>query len=138
MRPKDSRTDPQESYVIDSCGWIEFFSNGDAADEYAAYIEKANRREYFTPSIIFYEVYKKIRTAYSEEEALRAVAHIKYATTIIDFSEEIAISAAEMSIREKLPMADAIIAATAKRKGAKIVTSDEHFKDNEHVIFIEK
>ncbi len=124
--------------MIDSCGWIEYLSNGDLADEYAKYIEKAVPSVYLSPTIVLYEVYKKIRTAYSEEEALRAVAHIKYMTTTIDLTEDIAISAAEISIRDIIPMADAIIAASTEKHGAKLVTSDKHFKGKRKIIYLEK
>lgn len=31
------------TYIIDSFGWIEYFSNGKLAEKYSKYIEKQNR-----------------------------------------------------------------------------------------------
>ncbi len=40
------------------------------------------------------------------------------------------------SLQHKLPMADAIILATAKQCNVKLITSDQHFKGMENVHFI--
>jgi predicted nucleic acid-binding protein len=47
-------------------------------------------------------------------------------TTIIPVDENVALSAADMSMKYGLSIADAIIKATADLCEAKIVTSDEH------------
>ena len=49
----------------------------------------------------------------------------------------LAIEAADLSLKLGLGMADAIVYAMAKKVGARIVTSDEHFKGFEDVEFIE-
>ncbi len=123
-------------YIIDSCGWIEYFSGGKKADKYAKYIENATPDTCYTPTTVIYEVFKKFAAAYSDEETLKAVGHIQSATKVIDFDDYLAVSAAEESIAEKLPMADAIILATARRKGAKVVTSDTHLNGKKDVIFV--
>ena len=110
----DSRRNSQETFLIDSFGWIEYFSDGKKSKEYAKYIENANPQNYISPTIVLYEVYKKILSVYNEEKAMEAVAHIKYTTKLIDLSDNLAISAAETSLDQKLPMADAIILTTAK------------------------
>jgi len=124
------------NYIIDSTGWIEYFSNGEKADEFGDYIEKASAETFFTPTIVIYEVYKKIYRDISEEEALKSVAHIKYSTKIIDLTDELAISSAEISANELLPMADAIIYTISKRYNAKLVTSDAHFRGKNDVIYM--
>jgi predicted nucleic acid-binding protein len=123
--------------VIDSYGWIEYFGGGKLSNKYGKYIEKCSPNTHYSPSIIIYEVYKKIRRLYKEEDAINAVMHIKNYTTIIDIDTKLAIKGAEVSINEKLPMADSLIKATADFVSAKIVTSDPHFKNLENVIFIE-
>jgi hypothetical protein len=50
--------------LIDSYGWIEYFTEGPLVNEYAAYVEKANSETYVTPTIVVYEVYKKTRSLY--------------------------------------------------------------------------
>lgn len=125
------------SVLVDSHGWIEYFSDGHLASKYAGYIESANSQDYITPSIILYEVYRMIKSAKSEAAALEAVAHIIEHTKIIPIGEMAAIHAAEISLNTKLPMADSIIKAVANEHSAKIITGDVHFKGIENVIFIE-
>jgi predicted nucleic acid-binding protein len=131
---KDSKSD---RFIIDSYGWIEYFGDGKLSNRYAKYIENCDPATHFTPSIILYEVYKKIRSSYNEEDAINAVMHIKNYTTIVDMDTGIAIKGAEVSINKKLPMADALIKATSDVFHAKIITSDPHFKRLDNVMFIE-
>lgn len=119
--------------LVDSFGWIEFFTDGSLADKYFKYLKDQNK--VVTPTIVLYEVYKKIRRERSEEEALVAAAQINK-TNIMPLDETIALSAAEISLRNSLPMADAIVYATAESKGVKIATSDPHFENLENVVFV--
>jgi hypothetical protein len=43
--------------LLDSSGWIEFFTGGPLADRYSGYF--SSRYEIITPTIVLYEVYKK-------------------------------------------------------------------------------
>ena len=62
--------------LIDSSGWIEYFSAGPLADKFGTYIENANTENTITSIISVYEVYKKIKKERSEEDALEAYAQI--------------------------------------------------------------
>ena len=136
MKRKGSKSISPDKFILDSCGWIEYFSEGKNVIKYAKYIENASPKNYITPTIVLYEVYKRIRSVYNEEMAMEAIANIKYSTDVMDFSDNLAISAAEISLYLKIPMADAIILSTAKEYNATIITSDSHFKGMENVIFI--
>ncbi len=126
-----------ERVVIDSSGWIEYSSKGRFFEKFAAVVRPASPLTHFTPSIVIYEVFKKIAREADEKIALEVIALIGLHTSIVVLSPEIAIEAAKESSAEGLPMADAIIYATAKRNGAKLYTSDAHFKDKKGVHFIE-
>ena len=52
--------------VVDSSGWIEFFLDGPKAENYARYLQHPEK--IFTPVIVVYEVYKKIKVAMSRPE----------------------------------------------------------------------
>lgn len=52
-------------------------------------------------------------------------------------SEGIALSAAEISFKHTLPMADAIAYATAVKENCPVVTSAPHFRGLENVIYLE-
>ena len=124
------------SVLVDSYGWIEYFAGGSLASRYAKYIENANNSEYVTPSIILYEVYTKIKLARGEDAALKALAYIIEHTMIVSIDKKIAMNAAEISLKTKLGMADAIVKAVAEEENAKLITSDEHFKGMQDVILI--
>ena len=123
--------------LIDSYGWIEYFAEGPLAENYAAYIEKANAENTITPTIIVYEVYKKIKTTRDEQKALEAYAQISQ-TKIIELTSPLSLEAADISLTANLGMADSIIVATAKAYNAEIITSDEHLKNMKGVKFIKK
>jgi predicted nucleic acid-binding protein len=121
--------------LIDSYGWLEYFLEGPLAEKYAKYIEEANEENYVTPTIVVYEVYKRIRSIQGEQSALEAYAQITR-TKIVELTSQIALEAAEISLSTSLGMADSMIVATAKAYNAQIVTSDKHLKDFKEAKFI--
>jgi len=122
--------------VIDSCGWVEYYADGPKASRYARYIEEATDEWVHTPMVVMYEVYKFIRAKKDEEVAMMAMAHIGDVTDLVKLTDRISILGAELSLAHKLPMADAIILASAQDLGAKLVTSDKHFKGMDGVVFV--
>ena len=124
MKQKGSR---KEKIIIDSFGWIEYFTNGKLADKYAKYIKESDPDTCLTPSIIIYEVYKIIRK----------IVHIDHYSTIVNLDMKTATLGADSSLEQGLSMADAIIWGIAQLHGAKIITSDKDFKGKENVISIE-
>lgn len=123
--------------LIDSYGWIEYFGDGPLADSYAVFVEKANEKGTVTPTIVIYEVYRKIKSVKVEEKALEAYAQMSR-TKIVDLTSSLCLEAADISMNLNLGMADSIIVATAKAYNAQIVTSDQHLKNIDKVKFISK
>lgn len=119
--------------LMDSSGWIEFFTGGPFAERYAAYLTP--RHNIITPTIVLYEVYKKIKREKGEETALLFSGRLS-ATHVVQLTESIAYLAADFSIRHSLAMADAIVYATAKDQEADVVTGDADLKDLPGVIYI--
>jgi predicted nucleic acid-binding protein len=122
--------------LIDSYGWIEYFGDGPLADKYAPYIEGANTSNTLTPTIIVYEVYKRLKKEGGQQVALEAYAQMTR-TSILPLDEGGALSAADIGLKKDLAMADAIIYSAAKTHKAELITSDQHLKDLESVTFIE-
>ncbi len=119
--------------LVDSSGWIEFFTDGPLVAEYSKYLKDLTRL--VTPTIVLYEVYKKIKRERTEEDALFAVSLINR-TSVIPLSESLALLVADLSLKHSLPMADAIVYATALEKNCKVVTSDTHFKGLARVVLV--
>ena len=88
-----------------------------------------------TPTIVLYEVYKKIKRERGEETALLLAGRLN-ATQVIPLTESIAFLAADVSLRHGLAMADAIVYATAKDQEAELVTGDADLKDLPGVVYI--
>jgi predicted nucleic acid-binding protein len=121
--------------VVDSSGWLEFLTDGVLADEYAKRLRQP--AAVLTPTIVIYEVYKHAKRLLSEEDAVGAVAAMQK-TQIIPLTDELALVAADLSLTYKLPMADAIVLATAQAHDADVVTSDADFADIPGVVYIPK
>lgn len=111
--------------VVDSSAWLEYFANGPNADFFAPAIEKT--ADLLVPSLTLYEVFKRIRQQRDEGSALQAVAVMQQGT-VIDLDAFLALTAARLSIEHQLPLADSIILATARARGAKLWTQDADFK----------
>jgi toxin FitB len=119
--------------VVDSSGWLEFLTDGPAADEYASHLRHPGA--VLTPTIVLYEVYKHAKRLLSEEDAVDAIAAMQK-TRIVPLTDELALIAADLSLAHKLPMADAIVLATAQANNADVVTSDADFLDIPGVVYI--
>jgi len=79
-------------------------------------------------AIEVYEVYKVIRREISEARALAAVAAMRR-STIAPIDESLALEAADISLVHGLAMANSVVYATARRHGAKLVTTDADFEE---------
>lgn len=119
--------------IVDSCGWLEWFSDGILAEKYQKHLE--NKKELLVPTIVLYEVYKVLKREVGEEKALLAFGHMK-SSEVIPFGESLALQAADLSITNNLAMADAIVYASALENNCKLITSDSDLKGLPHVTFI--
>jgi predicted nucleic acid-binding protein len=121
--------------VVDSSGWLEFLTDGTLADVYASRLRQP--ASVVTPTIIMYEVYKHSKRLRGEDGALDAVAAMQK-TRIVPLNDELALIAGDLSLEHKLPMADAIILATARMYDAVVITSDADFEGVPGVTYIPK
>lgn len=110
--------------VVDSCGWLEYFADGSNADFFAAAIEDVSHL--IVPAISIFEVFKRILQQRGENEAIRAVAMMRQGQ-VIDLDTTLAMQAAHLSVKHKLPMADSLILATAHMHTATVWTQDSDF-----------
>ncbi len=127
-----------KTLVIDSSAWLEYAAGGAQAEAFAPWIESADPATHYTPTVVLYEVYKRTKLQFGEQKALERISEITSHTTVINLNPTLAITAAEISMAERLAFADAIIRATAKNAGATIVTADAHFEGKDDVEYISK
>ena len=121
--------------IVDSSGWLEYFTGGHNAGFFAQAIQ--DEKNLVTPTICLYEVFKRVLALLGEERALETVGSMCVGE-IVDLTRQIAIDAAFLSTELKLSMADSIILATARSYAATLWTQDAHFKDIEGVRYIVK
>jgi len=118
--------------LVDSSAWLEYFADGPNAGFFESPITR--KSELIVPTVVIFEVCKRILQQRGEEEALRAVSAL-HGGTIIALSAELAVLATGISYELKLPMADSLILATAQAHNAVIWTQDADFRDLPNVKF---
>jgi toxin FitB len=115
-------------FVVDSSGWLEYLAGGAKADQFGAYLESPE--SLLLPSIVAYEVYKKLfREAGKELAEIFLSQAYGFHERLLDLDLEISLLAARTSLEAQFAMADAIIYAKAQHHRAKLVTSDTHFSN---------
>lgn len=117
--------------VVDSSGWLEYFTDSDRASLFAPAIEDTENLR--VPVISIYEVFKKVLRERGEDAALQ-VASMMQVGQVIDLDGSLALEAA----RYPLPLADSIIYASAMRHEATLWTQDERFKGFANVRFFRR
>ncbi len=115
--------------VLDSSVWIEIFAKGSRHNQCEFYISKPN---IIVPSLVLYEVYKYICSQVSEDLALSVIAQITQ-HKVQDLNKEIALFGADLSLNNKIAMADAIVLSTAYYCNAELITLDNDFTGFEGV-----
>jgi predicted nucleic acid-binding protein len=121
--------------IIDSSGWLEYFSDGPNAKHYLPPLNDTS--SLIVPAITIYEVFKVVLRESSENSALQAVAAMQKGR-VVDLTANIAMNAAKLSLRRNLPMADSIILATAQAYRCIIWTQDADFQNVEGVKYFSK
>ncbi|MFT3760389.1 type II toxin-antitoxin system VapC family toxin [Thauera sp.] len=111
--------------VVDSSAWLEYFADGPNADEFAPAIEAPH--ELLVPAITLFEVFKRVAQQRDEGAALQCVAVMQQGR-IVELDAALALRAAALGLRHKLPLADSIIYATAQAGSATVWTQDADFE----------
>jgi toxin FitB len=112
--------------VVDSSGWIEYLGAGPKVDGFAVYFE--SQATLLLPSIVLYEVHKKLHRERGKGKADDFVSHVfGFGDRLIPLTLELSIFASRTSLEMRLSMADAIIYTTAQKNNAQLITSDIHF-----------
>jgi predicted nucleic acid-binding protein len=119
-----SASDP---VLVDSSGWLEFITSDTKAALFDPYIRREGGRPIIVPTIVLYEVRKVLLLRKAAPVADRFLSQALL-HTVVPIDQDIALSAASISVQSALAMADALLYATAEKFGAELVTSDVHFK----------
>jgi len=134
------------SLVVDTYAWIEYFRGTRKGEVVKNYLLSSS--SIYTPSIVLAEVARKyIREGIPGDvvkERLRAITSI---SAIVHIDAELALKAGEtylelleyskkQQLKQKPSLNDAIVLATARKLGAKVITGDQHFRNLRETIWI--
>ena len=121
--------------VVDTCGWIEWLTDGPLADKFAPFLK--NSEHIVLPTLIQYELFKWVCRERDEAAAYEVIA-LTQRSEVVTIDTSLALLGAELSHEYRLAMADALIYATALQHNAKVITSDNHFSSLSHVEYFSK
>jgi predicted nucleic acid-binding protein len=121
---------------MDTFAWIEYFAGSEKGERAKGHVEGG---EAITPTIVIAEFTDKYtREKMNPKERLK---FMRTKSTIVALDDEIAEMAGKISA-ERRPkvkgwgLVDSVVLATARVRGVKVVTGDEHFKDLDEAIMI--
>ncbi len=114
----------EKTILLDSSVWIELFGAGERHDACKDIFQRA--QTIIVPSLVQFEVYKKILKLKSESHALSAISTLR-SFSCVDLTPEVALTAADLSVEFNLPMADSIVLAHAQLADAVLFTLDNYF-----------
>ena len=132
--------------VVDAYAWIEVFVGSEKGKKIKEILEQAD--ELYTPDTVMAEIARK----YLREGAKQQIIHsrletISAASTVNPIDTELALETARcyMKLSQETKKAklstpslfDAITLATARLLRAKVLTGDEHFKNQPEAMWIE-
>lgn len=119
--------------VFDTRFFIEYFysSSNEFIEKAKDFVSK--NKERYVSTLTIHETY-----LLSLRREGREIAHMRLQVLLdlfraLDVSAEIAVAAAELRHKHKIPMADGVIAATCRSFEAKCVTDDPHFQELKEV-----
>jgi toxin FitB len=121
--------------VVDSSGWLEYFADGPNAAFFAPAIEALDKL--IVPALSIFEVFKRTLQQRGESDALKAFACMQQGQ-VAPLDASLAVAAARLSLRLKLPLADSVILATAHAYEAIVWTQDADFEGLEGVRYTPK
>lgn len=121
--------------VVDSSAWLAWFANDAGAQSFEKPIE--DTKSLLVPSICVTEVFKVVARQRGDGDALQAVA-IMLQGELVPLDGDLAVSAALLGLKHKLPLADSIVYATAQSRGATLWTQDEDFEDLPQIRFFRR
>jgi len=121
--------------LVDSSAWLEYFAAGPQAGQFAAVIEDVT--SLLVPTIVLLEVTRRVLQQRGEDDALQ-VAAMLHQGQVVALDSSVALSAAQLGVAHKLPLADSIIYATARQYAATVWTMDADFSGLRGVRYVAK
>lgn len=111
--------------VIDTSAWIEWFTDSAVGRKLGKQLP--DKSLCVVPTIVQLELAKWLQREVGEEQADLVIAYTQKCV-VVPMDTTIALLAAELHREYKLATADAIVYATARHRGADLLTCDKRFE----------
>ncbi|PKQ10788.1 MAG: VapC toxin family PIN domain ribonuclease [Alphaproteobacteria bacterium HGW-Alphaproteobacteria-1] len=121
--------------LVDTSAWIEWLIGSLTGEKVAEHLPE--QADWLVPTMVQLELAKWLAREVGEDKADQVIAFTQVCQ-VVALDTEIALAAAEACRDHKLATADAIMFATARTKGAMLLTCDTHFEGLPGVTLIEK
>jgi predicted nucleic acid-binding protein len=121
--------------LVDTSAWIEWLLGSPTGDQLAQHLPEQS--DWLVPTMVQLELAIWLTREVGEDKADQVIAFTQVCQ-VVPLDTEIALAAAEACRTHKLATADAIVFATARAKGARLLTCDKHFEGLPGVTLIEK
>ncbi len=111
--------------VVDSSGWIEFFLAGTNGPVFKPVIEQ--RQALLVPTIALFEVHR-VLSRKLPPDVVKACLDVMRLGRVLDITAARAVAGADVSLRHKLAMGDALMYSLALEHGATFWTQDVDYQ----------
>ena len=121
--------------LVDTSAWIEWLIGSPTGEALSERLPE--QADWLVPTIVQLELAKWLTREVGEDKADQVIAFTQVCQ-VVPLDTEIALAAADACRTHKLATADAIIFATARARGATLLTCDAHFEGLPGVDFMPK
>jgi predicted nucleic acid-binding protein len=124
-----------KTHILDSSAWLECLDNGPNTVHFAPILLKLP--DLIIPTIVITEV-RKVALRERPLEKAEEVTRSMLSGILVPIDDDIAVSAADLFIKHKLPLADSLIYAVTLAHKATLWTQDDDFEGLPHVKYFPK
>ena len=121
--------------LVDNSAWIEWLIGSPTGEQFSERLPQQS--DWLVPTMVQLELAKWLTREVGEDKADQVIAFTQVCQ-VVPLDTEIALAAADACRTHKLATADAIIFATARARGATLLTCDAHFEGLPGVDFMPK
>jgi predicted nucleic acid-binding protein len=121
--------------LVDTSAWIEWLIGSPTGEALSERLPQQS--DWLVPTMVQLELVKWLTREVGEDKADQVIAFTQVCQ-VVPLDTEIALAAADACRTHKLATADAIIFATARARGATLLTCDAHFEGLPGVDFMPK
>ena len=121
--------------LVDTSAWVEWLIGSPTGEALSERLPQQS--DWLVPTMVQLELAKWTTREVGEDKADQVIAFTQVCQ-VVPLDTEIALAAADACRTHKLATADAIIFATARARGATLLTCDAHFEGLPGVDFVPK